>query len=755
MKHELLTAKKVTAKLEFLTKNASVDTVPSGIFLPSSRLFKQLDGTEGSETLTAELFRSRYATLNRHVLDANIKETLFPALARVEELCEDFTRKGIVPLVLTHFAYHVPSLDWLHDGADERRLEGVSPDMLVRRETAMAGPLLPRRCGYAFQREESVFRGRRVPIIISRMLFFSNLETVPEKLQIDFGDGNGSRIVSWEEEVTVEYPKPGRYAITIEIPSGGNGKRIVRTAIAVRATQAEPDETWPLSSGEITVHGKDINASGTASVYFNTTVPHYSKVILIADGFSAGGSRLYDDLQNFGFMQRMRDGGFDVILLTYDDATTYIQANGKMAIQAISQIAGYNPSTFICAGVSMGGLVIRYALAYMEKNGQDHKANVYFSFDTPHQGVAIPLGVQHHVRCAVAMDLIQDDMEDLVNLLDCVAAQQMMRFYLPPDIDDLDNLDYDEPVNALRQNFLDDLNAIGGYPTRIRKCAVANGNALGHCVTPTAVKAVRWEAACGTDGYASSCPGILEGDVCVSSFIDAASSLRAILGDHLTLDVEGTVAIGYDSAPGGTTDWWQQLANGLDASASVEAAHADYPDACFVSTVSALDIPTLADSPSSPLGSNFENDTVFDSCIASAINTPHATMTYAIVTFLCLELSIVSPERGINYIKATSLSVSSDDGGSISDKKDTVDIADIIPAGKQPTSVWAAMTGFKLKYSDTDHEIETIQCQCSAELKDETQVAVYWNADLEDNNGDDAWTGKLRALVFVECGPRP
>ena len=45
-------------------------------------------------------------------------------------------------------------------------------------------------------------------------------------------------------------------------------------------------------------------------------------------------------------------------------------------------------------GYSMGGLVARYALAYMEDRNINHDTRLYISVDTPHQGANVPVGLQ-------------------------------------------------------------------------------------------------------------------------------------------------------------------------------------------------------------------------------------------------------------------------------------------------------------------------------------------------------------------------
>ena len=46
----------------------------------------------------------------------------------------------------------------------------------------------------------------------------------------------------------------------------------------------------------------------------------------------------------------------------------------------------------IVIGPSMGGLISRYALNYMESQNIDHDTRLYISFDAPHTGANVPIG---------------------------------------------------------------------------------------------------------------------------------------------------------------------------------------------------------------------------------------------------------------------------------------------------------------------------------------------------------------------------
>ena len=87
-------------------------------------------------------------------------------------------------------------------------------------------------------------------------------------------------------------------------------------------------------------------------------------------------------------------------------------------------------------GLSMGGLVARYALCDMENRSEDHDTRLYISYDSPQQGANVPLSFQ---KLAERLDnywLLNllgltpffdiDQLEDAYNMLKSPAAQQML-----------------------------------------------------------------------------------------------------------------------------------------------------------------------------------------------------------------------------------------------------------------------------------------------------------------------------------------
>ncbi|MFG2525969.1 esterase/lipase family protein [Streptomyces sp. NPDC048527] len=207
--------------------------------------------------------------------------------------------------------------------------------------------------------------------------------------------------------------------------------------------------------------------------------------VILADGFAMGGSSghvLYDGLENgdYRFISTLRENGFDVILLGFDNRSASIIDNAGVAIECIRRTIADREGNAPLAvgGFSMGGLVTRYALAKMERQKEDHQTATYLSYDTPHRGAWLPLGVQafaHFVKDKWGdTNPLLSLYSDLVN---SPAARQMLRWHVATGTEV--TLDVAGGQDQERTDFLATLDRLGGWPMRPRLLGVANGTGTG------------------------------------------------------------------------------------------------------------------------------------------------------------------------------------------------------------------------------------------------------------------------------------
>jgi hypothetical protein len=264
-------------------------------------------------------------------------------------------------------------------------------------------------------------------------------------------------------------------------------------------------------------------------------------------------------------------------------------------------------------GASMGGLIARYALAYMEQEGFEHGTRLYLSFDSPHRGANIPLGIQYW------MEFFAEDSAEAAFLRDRLnspAARQLLvyHFTVPPG-----SAGENDP---LMDAFSADLAAVGDYPSIPRKVAVANGSGYGagQGFSP-GEQLILYEYSSLLVDIVGNVWAVPDGSS--GMVFDGLMDIIWPLPDRdMRVTVSGTKP--YDSAPGGTRASMVQMDTTEAPYGDIVALHDDH---CFIPTVSALDLDTddlfydIAGDPS------IMDITPFDAIYYPALNEEHVTIT--------------------------------------------------------------------------------------------------------------------------------
>lgn len=241
---------------------------------------------------------------------------------------------------------------------------------------------------------------------------------------------------------------------------------------------------------------------GEYEVFLDTVDGVLDKPIILVDGFDPGDVRntsaIYQ-LLNYGTNQNLGDliraEGYDIIVLNFPtytrpDGTTiidggvdYIQRNAMILVELMNQINAQKVGTAknVIIGPSMGGLISRYALRYMEQNSLNPDTRLYLSFDAPHLGANVPLGFQHLFNYMGFGPLVDVTMQGIVNgMLKSPAAREMLLDHFEGHLQSNSATEFDAskllPVGApnYRTPFQNELNTIG-FPTSTRNVAISNG----------------------------------------------------------------------------------------------------------------------------------------------------------------------------------------------------------------------------------------------------------------------------------------
>lgn len=237
------------------------------------------------------------------------------------------------------------------------------------------------------------------------------------------------------------------------------------------------------------------------------------KPIFVVDGFDPGDSRditgLYNSLDFTGTVgsqnlaDLVRDEGFDVVILNFptytrtaDNATVdggadFMERNAMILVELIETInvdkAGNSPEQNVIIGPSMGGIIARYALNYMEANSLDSDTRLYISFDSPHHGANVPIGLQHQLNFLAYNDTNGvAEVQPLINgLLKSAAARQLLTDHLEAHLSGADLVTFDPTLklpiaHPFRDIFETNINALtpSGFPETTRNVSIINGSGI-------------------------------------------------------------------------------------------------------------------------------------------------------------------------------------------------------------------------------------------------------------------------------------
>jgi hypothetical protein len=188
--------------------------------------------------------------------------------------------------------------------------------------------------------------------------------------------------------------------------------------------------------------------------------PTGSNAIVFSEGFDAYNTNSQEMYYHAAgdLIECFRDHGFDVFLLDNYFGTQDIRNNAAIFSSAVNYISSiYGDELIVAGGVSMGGIISRYALAKAEKDGVPLPVHTFLAIDSPHQGAIISEPLQNFKK--------ENEEDDAFakHALSNVAARQLLNYNA-----------YD-PDGAVHNTFFNDLNTMNGdgYPHMTRNIGVA------------------------------------------------------------------------------------------------------------------------------------------------------------------------------------------------------------------------------------------------------------------------------------------
>jgi len=492
-------------------------------------------------------------------------------------------------------------------------------------------------------------------VIPTEFIFNMTLKSIASVV-VDFKDELGYRSVGFDQPVTVSYDPnfTGWKDIDIQISYADGSVKYMGTSLHIIGFYANPflgggnfpaGEFWPDFTSENTFQGH--KASANVTVAYGCGHTKLTKPLIIFGGIDPTQlPQIGDALRNFGTIalpqnfenenyesfrlwlvnnasglyDDIQEEGYDLVYVDYNNGADFIQRNGELArsvIKEVNRIKTLNGGTEknVVLGVSMGGLVARWALTTMENASEVHDVSKFITFDTPHNGAYTPVGFQmllHHVAefSASKNKRIREQVEFidlLVQVFENPAARQLLKR----------NIFHSQgiPVRFLNAvsnpdhtSFLTEMDNLG-YPQNCEFFAIANGSA-NMDLQKNASPNMSMLAASGSQNFIVPLTTRFRGTVVrfgtavtnlatnlqINALPNSSQGIRQVYNGAIAFSVQGLIIktsgkvasmtdlVSLETVPGGNVDL-----NDFNNTAN-NGINVTVPDAhmCFVPTVSSL-----------------------------------------------------------------------------------------------------------------------------------------------------------------------
>ena len=425
----------------------------------------------------------------------------------VDKEMEAIKKTGKVPIGIISFKFNQIDTNALKDNLLEDR-NGIYYDVPNRSRS----PYWKKQISIVSPLVDSI-EGLQVNFQTSSALYLQNTNQSIQSLKADFKNGKGLINIGLHNTITINYPSYGKKIIKFIIKYQDNTEVTTYAYFKlVKPEDANVNTGTPCDkNGYITANipftdyeNNTFKGQGNIRYYFATNHPCNGKVkkpIIILDGFDPGDTRTIGKLyriylnnpRRYKFADDVRNKGYDIVVLnfptytnelgnTVDGGADYIERNAFVLIKLINKLnqelkENNSSEQLVIIGPSMGGLISRYTLAYMEKHNMPHNTRLWISLDAPHNGANIPIGAQKYLEFFADNGVENAQATLTLQLNNPAAKQQLLHHYLSYS---------DSAMGApgFRDRFVQSLTAngvagSGGFPLIPRKIALVDGSLNG------------------------------------------------------------------------------------------------------------------------------------------------------------------------------------------------------------------------------------------------------------------------------------
>lgn len=478
-------------------------------------------------------------------LGNNSTDNTFSKLQQLKNLCKPINYSNITKIGLLHATYESLSDDSFINGDvsinNNLITRNTSNYIFSQHTTTIIAPLIQTK------------KGLQTTYILDPDFFINNTKNQISSIKADFDDGNGFQILEKNLPVTVNYTNKGSKKIHFVIELDHNQTLHRYSNINIEYSNAELRSQQNMATNEIissiTADLSDYTAAtnfaglGEYEVFLGADNV-LDKPIFVIDGFDPADTRniaaVYNLLSydNNGTPENLGDRirneeNFDIVIINFpqyfrlsdgslqsmsnstdvnadgvidtndypgstliDGGSDFIERNAMIVTEVISTINSQKTGSEqnVVLGPSMGGLITRYALNYMEQQGLNHDTRLWLSFDSPHRGANVPIGFQHLFNYLAygldtwAGDFSMEAIRPIVDgMLKSAAARQMLVDHFEPHLASGEIAEFDTSItlpvaHAYNSSFYSKINSLtsSGFPETTRNISIINGSGIGN-----------------------------------------------------------------------------------------------------------------------------------------------------------------------------------------------------------------------------------------------------------------------------------
>ena len=204
---------------------------------------------------------------------------------------------------------------------------------------------------------------------------------------------------------------------------------------------------------------------------FESSIEPYG--VLTFEGLASGaivgknGQPAYTWMSKLSWLfDSLSTAGYDVIFVDFEESKNSISENMQHVIKTLQWVDDQQPSSPpVLVGASMGGLISRAALNELDKAGCCLNVRAYGTFDSPHNGAFIPIGLQVAAKRFGEMLNLLPSMQVWDKALNTPAAREMLVEHYHPNA----HIDRAKLLSLLGDH----------QPKGVRSFAISNGSDRG------------------------------------------------------------------------------------------------------------------------------------------------------------------------------------------------------------------------------------------------------------------------------------